>query len=131
MNNHDTPLCKYNPKNYNGFTIEVTLMKGEYKGHLKKVVPDGISRRRSLSLDYIVENLGGCYSDCNLKFHDYDDDRFYATGIPGYYTVDLKNNMNEILTIRNDKVDFGNLIVSIQIIDFEEEEEDVERYTIS
>lgn len=127
---NDTTLKQYSPKKYSNLVLRVTMMVDDFVGHFYKKIPIGANRRYVLSLNYFLEHISFFDSDCNLEYHEYDNldeamkkERIASYGHSGYYTVELYKSKNEILRLRDDEWCFGDNVVSIQIIGYEDEEE--------
>lgn len=107
-------MKSYNRNIRNGIhTIRITLQAWEYKGHIIEKVFGNAAGRNVIGYDFFemgfeMETLE---NDCDLKYNEELD----------FYTAFLKDENGNELEINEDAEGMNNMIVAIEIIDYQEE----------
>lgn len=103
-------IKQYSPKDYNIHRIRITLMEGDYSGHIAYehggncrgaalLDPNFIYETSQEDIDQYVEN------DCHFTFHEDGE----------WFSAELKNPAGDTLTVSGSDKDMSERIVSIEI----------------
>lgn len=104
-------MKNYDPNTYKGVhTVEITLQKWEYKGHIIRHICGNCKGRTVLDFDFECES-DLSYNDCQLEYHEDLD----------YFSCALKDENGNTLECNLDAEEMNDMIVGIEIIDFCEE----------
>ncbi len=106
-------MRNYDPNIHKGVhTVEITIQKWDYAGHIKQRIGGNCKGKNILDFDFESEDAD-LENDCNLRY-DEDYDCFSAT---------LKNENGDILEVEGDSEEFNDMIVKMEILDYEKENE--------
>lgn len=106
----------YNPnKGYAMHTVRITLMQGDYVGHISRKVRGNCKGASLLEADcfgFDIQDDINLYveNDCKLS---YDED--YEV-----YTAVLTNPKGELLEVEGDEDEMKNMVVAIEFVEVEE-----------
>lgn len=107
-------MKNYDPNIYSGIhTVKITLQQWGYVGHIIQEIRGSSKGRDVLDFDFECEDAEN-ENDCNLQF-DEDFDSFSAI---------LKNESGDTLEVEGDAEEFNQMIVALEIIDFQKESEE-------
>lgn len=106
-------IKNYDPNIIRGtHKVTITLQKWDYIGHIYFKIGGNCKGLDILKCcDFENETFEDCPNDCNLSY-DENYDEFYAV---------LKNTKNEEIEVTGDEDEFNQMIVAIEITDFEED----------
>lgn len=105
-------MKSYNRNIRNGIhTVRITLQEWEYKGHIIYKVRGNAAGRNVLDFDFEIETYFP-ENDCDLKYNEELD----------FYTAFLKDENGNGLEVNEDAEGMNNMIVAIEIIDYQKEE---------
>lgn len=106
-------MKNYDPNIYKGIhTVEITIQQWDYVGHIRQSISGNCKGRDILDFDFECEDAD-LENDCNLR---YDED-YYC-----FYAM-LKNESGDTLEIEGDSVEFNNMIVKMEILNYEKSNE--------
>lgn len=104
----DRKLKSYDPNIHSGIhTIEITLQKWEYVGHITQRIYGTCKGNTMLNFDFDCEDAY-LENDCDLKYYE-EEECFSAT---------LKDSDGNTLDIYGRSYDFNNMIVKMEILDY-------------
>ncbi len=104
-------MKNYSPNIYSGIhTIEITLQRWEYVGHITQRISGTCKGKDMLDFDFDCED-DHLENDCNLKYHEEED----------YFSATLKDPDGNMLDIDGRSDDFNKMIVKMEIVDFRKE----------
>lgn len=106
-------MKNYDPNIDNGIhTLRVTLQKWDYVGHITQKISGNCKGRDVIDFDFNCEDEFP-ENDCNMEV---DEDSYYFRCI-------LKNQNGDTLECEGDAEYMNDMIVCLELLDFEREEE--------
>lgn len=112
----------YNPNSYGTHTVQVTIQKWDYRGHIAVKIGGnckGLELLRDIDetiWEAALDHSSSIISDCGFEVieNGYGDEDFW-------YKAVLKNECGDTLLDEGDQNDFENAIVEVAIIAYEPE----------